>query len=193
MSGKDIDLAALDRDLQNLKKPTRGWFGSNWKWFVPLFLLLIIAVGGGVAYYLVYQRVFNHEAYQHAMGKIHENKEIKDSLGEPIKTRMTNPGPSIRQESTETNLLWTIVGSSGKEAKVHVFQRLMNGKWETIISEVIMPDKKKISLIDEEEGGAPPFQAPPATPADANPSEKPKEETMPDDLTPQIPAPEESK
>jgi hypothetical protein len=193
MSEKDIDLAALDRDLQKLGKPPRGWFSSNWKWFVPVLLLLILLVGGGIAYYLIYQRVFSHEAYQQSMSKILENKEIKESLGEPVKTRFTNPGPSIRQDSTETNILWTLAGSSGKEAKAHVFQRLMDGKWETIIAEVTLPSGKKVSLIDEEEGGAPPFQPQAAPAPEAKTPDKPATENMPDDLSPKIPAPEETK
>ncbi len=197
MSSKEIDTAELDRDLQKLPKSEHGRFRRVVKWV--LFLLLLILVGGGgFAYWMIYQRVFSHEAYQQAMRKIVDNKDIKAALGEPIKTRMTNPGPSIRQESTETNILWTIAGPTGKEAKVHVFQRLMSGKWETSISEVTLPDGKKISLIDED-GGAPPFQAPSAPPFDPNakpsdkPSNKPADENMPEDLSPNIPPPEESK
>jgi hypothetical protein len=196
MSEKDIDLAALDLDLQKLKKPQRGWFGRNWKWFVPVFLLLVVVIGGGVGYYMIYQRVFNHEAYQQAMAKILENKEIKEFLGEPIKTKMSNPGPTLRQEATETNILWTIVGSTGKEAKARVFQRLntTSGKWETVTAEVTLPGKRPISLVEEEEGeGPPPFQPPAASPANANPPDKAKEEDLPEDLTPNIPSPEESK
>ncbi len=195
MSKNDIDLAALDRDLQKLKKPPRGWFRRNWKWFVPVLLMLVIVAGGGFAYWWIYQRVFSHEAYRQAMSKIRESKEIGASLGEPISTRYTNPGPSIREDSDETNILWTITGPTGKEAKVHVFQRLMSGKWETVISEVTLPDGKKISLIEDEAGGAPLFQpqaAPPAG-ATAKPSDKPTEENMPEDLSPNIPPPEESK
>lgn len=198
MSSKEIDTAALDRDLEKLPKPKRGGFRRVMKWIL-LLLLLIIVGGGGFAYWLIYQRVFSNEAYQHAMTKIAANKDIKAVLGEPITTRMTNPGPSMRQESTETNLLWTITGPTGKEAKVHVFQRLMSGKWETIISEVTMPDGKKISLVDEDEGGAPPFPAPGGAPAfdpNAKPADKSADkpnENMPDDLSPNIPPPEEAK
>jgi hypothetical protein len=60
-----------------------------------------------------------------------------------------------------------------------------------------LPNAKKILLNEDEgEGGAPVFQPAPAAPAgDANPNPqgKPSEENMPEDLTPKIPAPEESK
>jgi hypothetical protein len=197
MSSKEIDTAALDRDLQKLPKREPSRFRRIMKWTL-LLLLLIVVGGGGFAYWLIYQRVFNHEAYQHAMSKIAANKDIKAVLGEPVTTRMTNPGPAMRQESTETNVLWTITGPTGKEAKVRVFQRLTNGKWETITSEVTMPDGKKISLIDEDEGGAPPYQAPgaPAFDPNAKPDDKSADksnENMPEDLSPNIPPPEEPK
>jgi hypothetical protein len=197
MSSKEIDTAALDRDLQNLPKREPSRFRRIMKWILLLLLTIVIG-GGGFAYWLIYQRVFSHEAYQQAMKKIAAKEDIKAVLGEPITTRMTNPGPAIRQESTETNVLWTITGPTGKEAKARVFQRLMNGKWETITSEVTMPDGKKISLIDEDEGGAPPFAAPaaPAFDPNAKPADKPADksnESMPDDLSPNIPPPEESK
>jgi hypothetical protein len=194
MDAKNIDLAALDRDLQKLGKPTRGWFARNWKWFLPVLLLLVIVVGGGGFVCWQYQKVFGNEAYQQAMSKILENKEIKASLGEPIKTLYLNPAPSIRQESNETNILWTIVGSSQKQAKVHIFQRLMGGKWETIIAEVALPEGKKVSLIDEEDGNvAKPFSPPAASDAKANPPAKASEENLPEDLAPKIPTVEDSK
>jgi hypothetical protein len=198
MGSKEIDTAALDRDLQNLPKAKRGWLRRTGKWALILLLFIVVG-GGGFAYWLIYQRVFGHEAYQHAMTKIAANKDIKAALGEPITTRMTNPGPAIRQESTETNILWTITGPSGKEAKAHVYQQKRSGKWETIISEVTMPDGNKISLIDEEEGGAPPFQSPAAPSFDPNakPTDKPADnaanDSMPEDLSPNIPQPEEAK
>jgi hypothetical protein len=195
MSANDIDLKALDRDLQKLGKPPRGWFSRNWKWLVPVLLLLIIVVGGGGYACWFFQRVFGNEAYKHSMTKILENKVIKASLGEPIQTVYLSPAPSIRKDASETDILWTIAGSAEKQAKVHVFQRLMSGKWETSIADVTLPDGKKVSLIDEEEGGAPLFQ-PQVTPApdeNANPPGKPAEENMPDDLSPKIPSPEDSK
>jgi hypothetical protein len=196
MSKNDIDVAALERDLQKLKKPQRGWFGRNWKWFLPVLILLLIVLGGGVYAAWEFNKVLGHEAYKKAMAKIRENEEIKKSLGEPITMVYLSPAPAIRKETTETDILWTIAGSSGKQAKVHIFQRLMSGKWETTIADATLPDGKKVSLEDEE-GGAPPFvpQGNPA-PADGNaaPPSKPTEESMPDDLmTPNIPTAEESK
>ncbi|MCC6126234.1 MAG: hypothetical protein IT426_14850 [Pirellulales bacterium] len=195
MSAKEIDLAALDRDLQNLKKPPKSRWARFFRWFLAILLLLLLAGGGGA--YWFFQRVLSHEAYLHAMRKIGENEEIKTNLGAPITTIYLSPAPSIRQDSSETDILWTIAGSSGKQAKVHVFQRLMNGKWETSIAEVTLPDGKsgrKVSLIEEDDaGGAPLFNPQAAPPADAPPPAKPAEETMPEDLTPSIPKPEEAK
>jgi len=194
MSANDIDLAALDHDLQKLGKPPRGWFSRNWKWFVPVLILSIIVAGGGGYAGWFFQRVLGHEAYKHVMSKIRENKDIIARLGEPIKTIYLSPAPSIRKEERETDILWTIVGSAEKQAKVHVFQRLMNGKWETSIAEVTFPDGKKVSLIDEDDGNvAKPFNPQPVPAADANPPGKPVDENMPDDLSPKIPSPEESK
>jgi hypothetical protein len=191
MSTNKIDLEALGRDLQKLDKPQRGWFGRNWKWFVPLLLLLIVVVVGAGYGCWFYQRILGNEAYQKAMVKIAADKDIVTALGESIKLRYFSPTPSFRRDAGETDILWTVVGSAEKQAKVHVFQRLMSGKWETIISEIVLPNNKKISLIDEDEGNAPPPFVPQTTPAaDSNSTEKPSEENMPDDLSPNIPSPE---
>jgi hypothetical protein len=197
MSKNDIDVAALERDLQKLKKPQRGWFGRNWKWFVPVFILLVIVLGGGGYAAWQFNKVLGHEAYQKAMVKIRENEEIKKSLGEPITMIYLSPAPAIRKDDTETDILWTIAGSSGKQAKAHIFQRLMGGKWETTIAEVTLPDVNKPISLEDEEGGAPPFvpEGNPAT-ADGNgtPATKPTEEMMPDDImTPNIPTADEAK
>ena len=198
MGTSDVDLKALDADLQELPKPKRGWFARNWKWFLPVLVLLIIVAGGGGYAGWFYHKVFGNEASRHAMSKIAENKDIVAALGEPIKCLYLSPTPSIRQDASETDIHWTIVGSSEKQAKVHIFRRLMNGKWETVTADVTLPDGKKISLIGDDEGEvAPPFNPQPPPTADAKPGDKaagkPADENMPEDISPNIPPPEESK
>jgi hypothetical protein len=196
MSANDINLSALDRDLQKLKKPERGWFGRNWKWFLPVLILLIMVVGGGGWYYYHLQMSFGGEAYQKAMSKIAENTEIKSSLGEPIQAVYLNPLPSYSKDNANFDVRWSIIGSKNKQAKAHLKTRLMNGKWETVLVEVVLPDGKKV-IPDSDEGGnvAKPFDPGPvpAPDANANPESKPKEENLPEELTPNIPSADESK
>ena len=190
MSENDIDLAALDRDLQKLPKSQRGWWSRNWKRLVLLLVLLLVA---GVAYSGWYfSRLLRNESYQQAMRKISENKEVTAALGEPIKLVYFAPPPSFFSDGDNFEMRWEVIGFTQKQAKAHVKTRLMNGKWETVLMEIKLPGGKNTTLTDDEGGNLPPiFNAPPA--GDKGSSDKTSEDTMPDDLSPKIPPPEESK
>lgn len=201
MSEKKVDLDALARDLKGMEKPRTGRLRWILKWFVVLVLLVV--VGGGAFAYWQYQKVLGNEAFKQAMKKIRESAEIKTALGEPVELVYVRPAPSIRQEAGEIDILWTVAGPSGVQAKAHVFQRLMVGKWETVIADATLPDGKKVSLLDENDENAPPPFVPsaaneakpdmPVNPSGNPPPGKQEEENLPDDLAPKMPPVEDAK
>jgi hypothetical protein len=116
-------------------------------------LLVLIALGGVGAYWMLFARVYRLDVVRSAMQKIESNEELQRELGKPIKAVGWRP-PNARLEEREQDVLWNIAGPKG-HAKAHVFARLMQGKWETAIMEVVLPNGKKMSLA--EEGGAEAF------------------------------------
>ena len=102
MSAEKIDLAALDRDLQEFarQQKNRGWWRRNWRRLVLVLLLLMVAGAGG-AYWLLIGRIHHLEVYQTAMQAIRADKELREQLGEPIHSvkwplRMPCPAPGSR-------------------------------------------------------------------------------------------------
>ena len=68
--------------------------------------------------------------------------------------------PNARIEESEIDVLWNIEGPKGR-AKAHAQSKLRQGKWETVVMEVVLQNGKKVLLA--EAGGedvAPPFTAP---------------------------------
>jgi hypothetical protein len=189
MAMNDIDLAALDRDLQKLKKPQRGWWARNWKRILTVIILLILAGVGYAGWY--FYKLFGNEAYKQAMSKIRENQEITAILGEPIKQVYLTPLHSFTKDGNDFEMRWEVIGANQKQAKVDVKTRLMNGNWGTVYMEVELPGGKKIRLNADEGGNEAPKYNPQPVP-DAKQSGKSPDEDMPDDLSPKIPSPEES-
>ena len=65
MKMEDIDMAALDKDLRKLTTPKHhGWFRRNWKWVVPLDLLITVVIVAGVLYWVFFTRVYNLDVCQ---------------------------------------------------------------------------------------------------------------------------------
>jgi hypothetical protein len=159
MSTSDLDLHTIDKHLQEYTKQKRGgWFRRNWKWVVPLDLLIILAVVAGVLYWVFYARVYNLDTCQNAMIVIEADTDVQESLGEPIKT-VAWPSqatiPNARIEEDEIDVIWQVEGPKGR-AKAHVLSKKRQGKWETVVLEVTLPGGKKKSLQVAGDNDAPP-------------------------------------
>ena len=166
MSMNDFDQGSSDsglhQDVQQLKP--RGWWSRNWLWFVFTLLLAVIVLGAGAIYWWLYIRAYRLEACQSVMCIIQTDKELQDLLGQPIRpvywpSRETVPNARI--EESEIDVLWNIEGPKGR-AKAHALSKLRQGKWQTIVMEVVLPSGRKV-LLTEAGGGAgdaPPFKRP---------------------------------
>jgi hypothetical protein len=167
MNMDNIDLEALQRDLEAFarEQEQRSWFRKNWLWFVPVLLLTVIVLGGGAVYWSLFLRIYRLDLCQAAMRTIQADRDLQKTLGQPIQVvyRPTREAaPSGRIEDDEIDLLWRIEGPNG-EARSHLLAKRRQGKWETIVLEVTLPNGRKVSLADAVGGGAddaPPFDAP---------------------------------
>jgi hypothetical protein len=164
MKLNDLDLQALQRDLDEYarQRAQRGWFRRNWLRVMLLLLLLVVVIGGAGAYWALFIRVYRLEIFQSAMQQIEADKAVQDALGQPV-TKASWPPPSARLEEGEKDIRWPIRGAKG-EAKAHVASRLMMGKWEIVQLEVILADGKHLAVASagDSEASAPAFSAPKA-------------------------------
>lgn len=166
MSLNGIDLEALQRDLEEFarEQKQRGWWRRNWLWFTPTLLAAIVVLGGGALYWSLFLRVYRLDACQSAMQAIQADKDLQDSLGQPIQVVYVpsrETAPNARIEEGEIDVLWHIEGPKGR-AKAHTLAKQREGKWETVILEVVLSNGRKVSLSDAVGGAdeAPPFTAP---------------------------------
>ena len=67
--------------------PPKGWFGRNWKWFVPVtivvLMLLFVGFVGGIMT-LVFGAMKNSTPYQHAVAVATHHPQVIRELGSPI-------------------------------------------------------------------------------------------------------------
>src|SRR4030095_2659570 len=65
----------------------KGWFGRNWKWFVPVgclsMVLMIVVFVAAVAYFAL-GSIKSSYVYQEAIAKTRSNAAVVRELGEPI-------------------------------------------------------------------------------------------------------------
>ena len=118
MNMKDIDLAALERDLQELaaQKRRRGWLRRNWLWFLPTLLLALIVLGAGVGYWWFFVRVYRLDVVRAAMQTIQNDKELREKLGQPIGVvwwPSQSAAPNARIEETEKDVTLEHRGPQG--------------------------------------------------------------------------------
>jgi hypothetical protein len=170
MNMDNLDQETLGQNAPVFGQPKRrGWWSRNWLWFVPtvLLALVILCCGCPLAIGLwLYSRVFDLDVFQDAMQKIQANAELTRELGQPI-SPVRWPPPSFQPEDREMDVRWEIAGPKGR-ANAHVKARLMKGRWETVILEVVLANGKRVSLAVEEGGNeAPKFE--PGKPAAAKP------------------------
>ena len=199
MSMDDIDMAAIDKHVQKYAKKKRpGWFRRNWRWAVPLDLLITVVVAAGILYWVFFVRVYNLEVCQRAMQTIGDDKGLQESLGEPIRPIRRPPSffskagwqeimPNARVEESEIDVLWNIAGPKG-QALAHLLAKKRSGEWQTVVLEVTPAGSKKVSLheVGNPADDAPVFQG---SNGDSSKPATKKPETKSSDLHIDMPIP----
>ncbi len=171
MSMKDIDLAALEKDLRALaaRKRRRGWLRRNWLWFLPTLLLALIVLAAAVGYWWLFVRVYRLDVCRAAMQTIQNSKELQEKLGLPIGVvwwPSQSAAPNAQIEDRDIDVRWSIEGPKGR-AKAHAHAWMTReDKWEL---KSVTVDGKEVPLPNTG-SEAPPFQSP--KPAGKTPESK---------------------
>lgn len=72
---------------QTPQQPAKGWWGRNWKWFVPagcLGLLLLVAGFAAAIVFFVFSVLKSTDVYRNAVEQVKANRTVVEELGEPI-------------------------------------------------------------------------------------------------------------
>jgi hypothetical protein len=111
----------------------KGWFGRNWKWFVPLGCFTMIGAFVGVIaliFFLVVGAIKSTDVYQQALDKAKSNPEVIGSIGQPIKDGMLPQGNiNTSGDSGEADFQIPISGPAGS-GKIYVEAKKRVGEWE---------------------------------------------------------------
>ena len=110
----------------------RGWFGRNWKWFVPLVIVLpLIVCCGGITAIVggVFGMIKSSEPYKHALATAQANPQVIAALGTPVEAGFMAGGTiNVNNNNGNAELVIPIKGSKGSGV-VSVSATKTNGVW----------------------------------------------------------------
>jgi hypothetical protein len=129
----------------------KGWFGRNWKWFVPvgcLSMVLMIVVFIAAVVYFAFGPIKSSTVYQEAITKTRSNADVIRELGEPIEPGWLISGTINVNESSGNADLSIPVSGPKKSGTVYVVATKKMGKWDIYGLEVAVEgENKRINLL----------------------------------------------
>ncbi len=138
----------------------RSWWKRNWKWFLPVFgilLLLVVSIGTspiGTRISNIAKVYVDPYLMDDALSKAHENKEVVGLLGilEPINAMDIMQGiVNYSNNDTTIDIYVQVKGSKGK-GRMRVFADWNKDKWKyNNISIVGKNLKEPIVVLENEE------------------------------------------
>ncbi len=121
------------------QQPKKGWFGRNWKWFVPVGCLgpLLVCGGcGGFFVFGIFSALKSSEAYTQSLAKAKASPQVIAALGDNIEPGMAIGGSvNLNNNNGTADVIYSISGSKG-EAAVHCTGVKENGKWTFNVMDV---------------------------------------------------------
>ena len=129
----------------------KGWFGRNWKWFVPVVGCgtILVCVGCvGIIVVTVFGAIKSSDVYEEAFIRVQENSAAQQALGEPIKDGFLVSG-SIEITGSTGSADFTIPVSGPKASgTVYVVARRSAGVWEYTTLELELSESgERIDLL----------------------------------------------
>jgi len=152
--------------------PRKGWFGRNWKWFVPTgcmtIIVLIVAFVGGI-FAFVAGSMKSSDAYTQAMARVAADPQVADKIGHPVSPGWFISGNvNVNGDSGDANLAIPVSGPKGK-GKVYVEAKKGAGLWQFETLQVEVEGQPgRIDLLQESAAAQiAPATAQPVAPAPA--------------------------
>src|SRR5438552_6512089 len=102
----------------NTQPQRTGWWGRNWKWFVPtgcLGMLLLVAGFVFFVLFIVFGAMKSSDAYKTALAKAQTDPRVVNALGSPITDGMFVSGKTnVSGSSGHAEITVPISGPKGK-------------------------------------------------------------------------------
>jgi Cytochrome oxidase complex assembly protein 1 len=129
----------------------KGWFGRNWKWFIPtgcLSIILVVAIGVGAVVYVAFSAIKSSEIYQESLTKVKSNAAVVQELGEPIEAGWQISGNiNVSGDSGKADVKIPVSGPK-KSGSVYATAIKKQGKWDFSTLEVEIEGKtERINLL----------------------------------------------
>jgi hypothetical protein len=130
---------------------SRGWWGRNWKWVVPVGCLTPVVLCSGLATLLVMQvhkTITTSEPYQFALTLAQTNEHVQQALGTPIEARffvksnISSRTGMLNSDIDGADLSISIYGPKGS-AVLHVVGKKTGAEWTYSVLEVVIPGQQK--------------------------------------------------
>jgi len=142
--GMTVPPVAQARPPQAL--PKKGWWGRNWKWFVPVGCLGMIVIFVGfvvLVVALVFGAIKSSDAYTQALAAVKASTAVAEALGSPIEPGFVVTGSiNVSGPSGDAALAIPISGPKGK-GTITVVAKKTAGKWEFTTLEVTVEGSDK--------------------------------------------------
>jgi hypothetical protein len=130
-----------------------SWWNRNWKWFVPVGCLSIIAVIAAfvaLILWMVFSMMKSSDVYMQALDRTRNNPAVVSALGTPIEAGFFTSG-SIDTSGPAGNaeLAIPISGPKGK-GTIYLVARKSAGAWtysQLVVQ--IEPTSRRIDLLDD--------------------------------------------
>ncbi|MGO1073481.1 cytochrome c oxidase assembly factor Coa1 family protein [Lysobacter sp. CA199] len=187
-------------------RPNPGWFGRNWKWFVPTGCLTLVLFGAlllagliGLGLKGVSGLFAGSEPVRHSIELAEADPAVVAALGKPLEAGMMIQGSmQTHNDDGSADLSLPLTGPKGK-GKLYLKAERSAGRWTYSLIEIAIDGSdQRIDLLGKGEGAngraspdreiappdidQPPAQAPskhPAAPKDESEQDQPPEEGAP--------------
>lgn len=136
-------------------RPNPGWFGRNWKWFVPTGCLTVLLLGALVLFGLIGLGIkgvsglmSGSEPVRHALELAKANPEVQAAFGSPLETGTGFRGSlSTNNDSGSADLSLPVSGPKGS-GRLYVKGEREAGRWSYRLIELsIDGSERRIDLL----------------------------------------------
>lgn len=123
----------MDPTTPGNNQPQRtGWWGRNWKWFVPTGCMGMLLLVVGFAFFIiaiVFGALKSSDAYKDALAKAKADSRVVNALGSPIEDGMFISGKTnVSGTSGHADMTVPISGPKGKGTIYFVASKFA-GQW----------------------------------------------------------------
>jgi hypothetical protein len=149
--------------------PPKGWFARNWKWFVPVLLIVCMALPLAILG-SVFAAIRSSDAAKQSLLRAQSNPLLVQKLGTPIEEGWLAAGSiNVSGTSGDADLAVPISGPKAK-GKIYVTAHKSSGIWSySVMAAAIDGSDQRIDLLTDVTPGA---EVPPASQGTVQPTQQ---------------------